>query len=53
MENIIVKAVFSFQDTILTVGVDWPEGPPVPIPNTVVKLRFVYDSMRVTACENR
>ena len=36
-----------------TVGVDWLEGPPVPIPNTEVKLKFVDDSMRVTACENR
>ena len=36
-----------------SVGVDWPEGPPVPIPNTEVKLRFVDDSMRATACENR
>ena len=35
------------------VGIDWPEGPPVPIPNTEVKLRFVDDSMRATACENR
>ena len=49
----IAEAVFSFQDTILKVGIDWPEGPPVPIPNTEVKLRFVDDSMRVTACENR
>ena len=61
------EAVFSFQDTILKkaivncqlsivnckVGIDWPEGPPVPIPNTEVKLRTVDDSMRVTACENR
>ena len=36
-----------------TVGVDWLEGPPVPIPNTEVKLKFVDDSMRATACENR
>ena len=35
------------------VGVDWSEGPPVPIPNTEVKLSSVDDSMRVTACENR
>ena len=68
LENMIAEAVFSFQDTILkmdncqlstvncqlfTVGIDWPEGPPVPIPNTEVKLRIVDDSMRVTACENR
>ena len=51
---IATKAVFSFQDTIQkAVGVYCPEGPPVPIPNTEVKLRFVDDSMRATACENR
>ena len=57
--------MFSFQGTMKlvgasiawpfpdSVGVDWLEGPPVPIPNTEVKLKFVYDSMRATACENR
>ena len=35
------------------VGVDYREGPPVPIPNTEVKLVCADDSMRVTACENR
>ena len=57
--------MFSFQGTspaerggynreaLRAVGVDCPEGPPVPIPNTEVKLRFVDDSMRATACENR
>ena len=35
------------------VGIDWPEGPPVPIPNTEVKLRFADDSWWVTARENR
>ena len=35
------------------VGIDWSEGPPVPIPNTEVKLSSVDDSMRATACENR
>ena len=35
------------------VGVDYHEGPPVPIPNTEVKLMCADDSMRVTACENR
>ena len=36
-----------------SVGVDWLEGPPVPIPNTEVKLKFVDDTRRVTARENR
>ncbi len=35
------------------VGIDWSEGPPVPIPNTEVKLRFVDDTWRATAWENR
>ena len=35
------------------VGVDCREGPPVPIPNTEVKLVCADDSVRVTACENR
>ena len=35
------------------VGVDYHEGPPVPIPNTEVKLVCADDSVWVTACENR
>ena len=35
------------------VGVDDAEGPPVPIPNTEVKLSGADDSWLVTACENR
>ena len=35
------------------VGVDCHEGPPVPIPNTEVKLMCADNSMRVTACEDR
>ena len=35
------------------VGVDDAEGPPVPIPNTVVKLFRAEDTWRVTAWENR
>ena len=45
-------SVFRVQ-ALKEVGIDWLEGPPVPIPNTEVKLKFVDDSMRVTACENR
>ena len=36
-----------------TVGVDDAEGPPVPIPNTEVKLSSAEDSWLVTARENR
>ena len=36
-----------------TVGVDDGEEPPVPIPNTEVKLTRAEDSWLETACENR
>ena len=36
-----------------TVGVDDGEVPPVPIPNTEVKLTRAEDSWLETACENR
>ena len=35
------------------VGVDDAEGPPVPIPNTEVKLCSAEDSALATRCENR
>ena len=35
------------------VGVDWGEGPPVPIPNTEVKLSSAEDTWREAARENR
>ena len=51
MEN---QDMFSFQGTSnQIVGVDCDEGPPVPIPNTEVKLVCADDSCRVTGCENR
>ena len=36
-----------------TVGVDYAEGPPVPIPNTVVKLKRADNSWRAASCEDR
>ena len=36
-----------------TVGVDDAEGPPVPIPNTEVKLSGAENSAPATGCENR
>ena len=36
-----------------SIGVDDAEGPPVPIPNTEVKLCGAEDSALVTGCENR
>ena len=38
---------------IYIVGADWNEGPPVPIPNTEVKLISAEDTCRVTDRENR
>ena len=45
--------LFGFQGISQIVGADWYEGPPVPIPNTEVKLVFVDDTCRVTGRENR
>ncbi len=38
---------------VLAVGVYYDEGPPVPIPNTVVKLIRAEDTWREAARENR
>ena len=40
-------------DIFRTAGVDDGEAPPVPIPNTEVKLTCAEDSWLDTACENR
>ena len=37
----------------MTVGVDCGEGPPVPIPNTEVKLTCAEDTWRAAAWENK
>ena len=50
------SSIFSFEGTSSekeTVGVDDGEVPPVPIPNTEVKLTRAEDSWLETACENR
>ena len=46
-----LKAVWLRPQAI--VGIDCHEGPPVPIPNTEVKLMCADDSCRVTGRENR
>ena len=38
---------------IYIVGADWCEGPPVPIPNTEVKLSGAENTWLVTARKNR
>ena len=48
--------LFNFQDAGFfssTVGDDSDEGPPVPMPNTEVKLLNVDDTWRETARESR
>ena len=42
-----------YTDSVRLVGVDDGEVPPVPIPNTEVKLTRAQDSSLETACENR
>ena len=42
-----------FGQVSFLVGVDWREGPPVPIPNTEVKLTIAENTCRVTGRENR
>ena len=41
------------KSSLLIVGVDDAEGPPVPIPNTEVKLCGAENSALATGCENR
>ena len=41
------------RDWLYIVGVDCNEGPPVPIPNTEVKLVRADNTLRVTAREDR
>ena len=52
-EILALAGIERYETCIDEVGVDCREGPPVPIPNTEVKLVCADDSMRVTACENR
>ncbi len=42
-----------YEACVDVVGVDCDEDPPVPIPNTEVKLICADDSCRVTGRENR
>ena len=52
--NIILSLVFiRFSGFYLIVGVDYDEDPPVPIPNTVVKLIRAENTWRAASRENR
>ena len=45
--------IYHLSQQLNTAGVYYDEDPPVPIPNTVVKLIYAEDTWRVTARENR
>ena len=47
------KAEMCYTDSVKSVGVDDGKVPPVPIPNTEVKLTCAEDSSLETARENR
>ena len=49
----VFDSLFNFEGISLKVGVDCDEVPPVPIPNTEVKLIYVENTWRVTAREDR
>ena len=52
--NLFFHASFSVLRVFLTiVGVYYSEGPPVPIPNTVVKLVCAENTWRAASRENR
>ena len=46
-------SLFGFERILSKVGADGGEGPPVPIPNTEVKLVCVENTRRATAREDR
>ena len=47
------KVINTVSQLTVIVGVDYNEGPPVPIPNTVVKLICAEDTWRAASWENR
>ena len=52
-ENFIIQFVFRSDLDNIEVGADCGEGPPVPIPNTEVKLTCAYNTWLATAREDR
>ena len=52
-KSVLYNICVWFPNATYIVGVDWGEGPPVPIPNTEVKLTFADNTLRVTAREDR
>ena len=54
LTHILTHTVFGgFPSLTYIVGADWYEGPPVPIPNTEVKLASAHDTWLETARKNR
>ena len=51
--NRVIIAITSEDLIFSAVGVDGVEGPPVPIPNTVVKLNSAEDTKRAASRKNR
>ena len=51
--SFLICVFFSFQGFVPVVGVDYSEDPPVPIPNTVVKLVCAENTWRAASRENR
>ena len=52
-QSVFVSAELENYNLISLVGADDGEGPPVPIPNTEVKLTGAEDTWLVTARDNR
>ena len=51
--SLVHCSILSVQKCIFIVGVYYAEGPPVPIPNTVVKLSSAENTWLETARENK
>ena len=49
----LLDSLFNFESSLSLVGADSGEGPPVPIPNTVVKLIRAENTWRAASRENR
>ena len=49
----LLDSLFNFESSLSLVGADSGEGPPVPIPNTVVKLTCVDNTRWATVREDR
>ena len=53
MGSFSLGSLFNFEDPVLETGANGGEVPPVPIPNTEVKLTGADDTWLATAWNNR